>query len=128
VVKTLGSLLGVSTRGKLFCGELLCGACFGSLLNSLVPGASLRHIYPVLLCFPPKKSHFHRLRTLSFHRVVCDTDCRGIIAMEGGSWLWVSQVGQSLSKNYSVLAIAERAPSSASAMDPMTKCKIVLFT
>ncbi len=58
VVKTLGSLLGVSTRGKHFYGELLCGACFGSLLNSLVPGASFRHIYPVLLCFPLKKISF----------------------------------------------------------------------
>ena len=72
MVEILGSLLGVSTRGKLVCGELLCGACFGSLLNSLVPGASLRHIYPVLLCFPPKKSHFHRLQMLSFQFFVCN--------------------------------------------------------
>ncbi len=54
MVKTLGSLLGVSTRGELFCGELLCGACFGSSC----PGCQLTSYISCASLFPTQKISF----------------------------------------------------------------------
>jgi hypothetical protein len=53
----------------------------------------------------PKISHFHRSRPLAFDSVVCDADGRGVVAMDRGFRLGMSQFFERHAKNHALFAI-----------------------
>jgi hypothetical protein len=58
----------------------------------------------------PKISHFHRARTLAFDGVVRDTNGCGIVAMDRGSRLWVTQFFEREAEDHALFAIQEEGP------------------
>ena len=76
----------------------------------LLPGVPFNFVD--ILCFfvtNPKRSHFHRSRSLSFDSVIRDTNSGCIIAMYRRFWLGMSEVSQCLPENYAVLTIVEKS-------------------
>jgi hypothetical protein len=52
----------------------------------------------ILICHP-KISHFHRARSVAFDGIVCNTNGSGVIAMDGHTGLWMSEVFEGKAKN-----------------------------
>jgi hypothetical protein len=72
-----------------------------------VPGHLVHNL--CYLVTNPEISHFHFSQLLPFYCIVCDANGGCIITMHWHFWLGMAKVGQSLPKNYTVLAIMEES-------------------
>ncbi len=64
------------------------------------------HILCYLVTYP-KKSHFHRSRTLPFDGVIRNSDCCRVIAVHRCFWLQMPHVRQCFPEYYSILTVVE---------------------